>query len=337
MDGDSRRGEKLDVPGKHDTEAGMQRLMLAVVMGLALASILSATPADAQTRTWVSGKGDDTNPCSSTSPCRTFAGAITKTALGGEINCLDAGGFGAVAITKSITIDCHDVFASIQNAGANGINVLFDAFAAGDTRKTVRLRNLNINGLTTGLIGINITGATNASNSQVFIDDCLIDGMYAGAMRGISDRRSGGELWVFNTTVRNIGGVAIDIAPGGSATPLNVTLDHVRVQNGDLGVAIGRPARVLIDRSVFAGNKTGGIQADGGVELNVSNSRISDNGTGVRGGGGIIRLSNNEIAFNRIGIAGATTSFGNNRISGNGTPGTGPTAAGPISNELGQQ
>jgi hypothetical protein len=315
----------------------MQRLILTVVMGLALASILSAAPADAQTRTWVSGKGDDTHPCSSTSPCRTFAGAITKTAVGGEINCLDAGGFGQVTISKSITIDCHDLFAGILNAGTNGINIAFDSFGAGDTRKTVRLRNLNINGLATGAIGINITGATNAANSLVFIEDCLIDGMFTGAMRGISDTRTGGELSVFNTTVRNIGGVAIGIAPAGSATPLNVTLDHVRAQNGDLGMAIGRPARVLIDRSVFSGNKTAGIQADGGVELNVSNSRISDNGTGVRGGGGIIRLSNNEISFNRIGITGATTSFGNNRISGNGTPGTAPTAAGPISNELGQQ
>jgi len=317
----------------------MQKLMpLTVFMGLALASLLSATPAHAQaTRTWVSGVGDDVNPCSRSAPCKTFAGAIFRTAVGGEINCLDAGGFGAVAISKSITIDCHDVFAGILNAGTNGINIIFDAFAPGDTRKTVRLRNLNINGLTTGAIGINITGVTNAGNSLVFIEDCLIDGMFVGAMRGISDGRSGGELSVFKTTVRNVGGVAIGIAPAGGPLPLYVTLDNVRVQNANLGVAISRPARVLIDRSVFSGNPIGGIQADGGVELNVSNSRISDNGTGVRGGGGIIRLSNNEISFNRTGIGGATTSFGNNRISGNGTPGTAPTAAGPISNELGQQ
>ena len=56
------------------------------------------------TRTWVSGVGDDANPCSRTAPCKTFAGAISKTAAGGEINVLDPGGFGAVTITKSITI-----------------------------------------------------------------------------------------------------------------------------------------------------------------------------------------------------------------------------------------
>ena len=83
-----------------------------------------AGPAHAQaSRTWVSGVGDDANPCSRTAPCKTFAGAISKTALNGEINCLDPGGFGAVTITKSITIDCHEIFASILNASVNGVNI----------------------------------------------------------------------------------------------------------------------------------------------------------------------------------------------------------------------
>jgi hypothetical protein len=89
--------------------------------------------------------GDDANPCSRTAPCKTFAGAISKTVLNGEINCLDPGGFGAVTITKSITIDCHEVFASILYSGTNGINIPFNNFtAAGEARKTVRLRNLNL-------------------------------------------------------------------------------------------------------------------------------------------------------------------------------------------------
>jgi hypothetical protein len=285
----------------------------------------------------VSGAGIDTNPCSRTAPCRTFAGAIAKTALNGEINCLDPGGYDTVTITKSVTIDCHDVFASILNGGTNGINILFDNFGAMDTRKTVRLRNLNINGLTTGLIGINVTGATNAANSAVFIEDCLIDGMFAGPMRGISDTRNAGELSISDTTVRNIGGTAIVIASVDGGRRIEATLDNVRAQNADLGIRIGKPARVLINRAVLSGNTTGGIEADGGVELNISNSTITNNGIGVRGGGGIIRLSNNDISFNRTGIAGSTTSFGNNRISGNTAAGTAPTAAGAISNELGQQ
>ena len=312
---------------------------LMVFMGLASASFLSATPAHAQApRTWVSRVGNDSNPCSTTAPCRTFAGAIAKTAVNGEINCVDAGGFDSVTITKSITIDCHDVFASILNAGANGINILFDNFAATDTRKTVRLRNLNINGLAAGLIGINITGATNTENSAVFIEDCLVDGMFAGAKRGISDTRTNGELSIANTTVRNIGGTAIVIAPVDSSRRLEAILDGVRAQNAELGVALGRPARVLIHRSLLSGHTGSGIEADDGVELHVDHSTITNNRAGVRAGAGaVIRLSNNNIVFNRVGIAGPTTSFGNNRISGNTTAGTAPTAAGAISTEFGQQ
>jgi hypothetical protein len=87
----------------------MQKIALPI-LGLTLAVFFAAAPAHAQaTRTWVSGVGDDANPCSRTAPCKTFAGAISKTAAAGEINCLDSGGFGAVTITKSITILCNGV------------------------------------------------------------------------------------------------------------------------------------------------------------------------------------------------------------------------------------
>src|SRR3954451_11219280 len=91
---------------------------------IAILAILNVTPVQAQaTRTWVSGVGDDVNPCSRTAPCKTFAGSISKTAAGGEIDCLDPGGFGAVTITKAITIDCSGTFGSILASGTNGIIV----------------------------------------------------------------------------------------------------------------------------------------------------------------------------------------------------------------------
>src|SRR5215212_1284538 len=115
-------------------------ILSLAALGTLCAPALLATSAHAQaTRTWVSGVGDDANPCSRTAPCKTFAGAISKTAINGEINCLDPGGFGAVTITKSISIDCHEIMASILNAGTNGINIPFDNFTAvGEVRKTVR-------------------------------------------------------------------------------------------------------------------------------------------------------------------------------------------------------
>ena len=107
---------------------------------LGLMCFFFASPAFAQaTRTWVSGMGDDANPCSRTAPCKTFAGAISKTAAGGEINVLDSGGFGAVTITKSITIDGAGALASILALNTNGIVI-------NGANIVVNLRNLAING-----------------------------------------------------------------------------------------------------------------------------------------------------------------------------------------------
>src|SRR5205807_7908763 len=111
-----------------------------------LAMMLAAAPANAQaTRTWVSGVGDDANPCSRTAPCKTFAGAISKTAPAGEINVLDPGGFGAVTITKSITISSVGFEAGVLVSGTNGIII-----SAGATDQIV-LKGLDIEGLGTGL------------------------------------------------------------------------------------------------------------------------------------------------------------------------------------------
>src|SRR5277367_1093894 len=100
---------------------------IAFLFSLIFAGLLAlaATPASGQaTRTWVSGVGDDANPCSRTAPCKTFAGAISKTASPGEINCLDPAGFGAVTITKAINIVCDSVSnGGVLVAGTNGIVV----------------------------------------------------------------------------------------------------------------------------------------------------------------------------------------------------------------------
>src|SRR5438105_15466211 len=119
-----------------------------------LITLACAAAAHAQaTRTWVSGVGDDVNPCSRTAPCKTFAGAISKTADKGEIDCIDPGGFGTVTITKNITIDGNGTFASILAAGTNGVNVN-DSASGAPNSKIVRLRNISINGAGTGLVGI---------------------------------------------------------------------------------------------------------------------------------------------------------------------------------------
>ncbi|HEV2913987.1 MAG TPA: hypothetical protein VGX92_11965, partial [Pyrinomonadaceae bacterium] len=155
-------------------------LIAMVVFTFAASSFAQAQA----TRTWVSGVGDDVNPCSRTAPCKTFAGAISKTANGGEIDALDPGGFGTVTITKSLTIDGGGTFASILAAGTNGVNVNDSATATPNTI-VVNLRNLSINGATTGLVGVNISAGRTVS-----IDNCSIVGFRSGNGNGIRDSRS---------------------------------------------------------------------------------------------------------------------------------------------------
>src|SRR5438309_3642335 len=117
-------------------------------------------------RTWVSGVGDDVNPCSRTAPCKPFAGAISKTAAGGEIDALDPAGYGAVTITKAITIDGGGgQVASVLVSGTNGIVV-----QAGPS-DVVILRNLRFNGIGTGINGIRFL-----SGAALIVDKCEIFG-----------------------------------------------------------------------------------------------------------------------------------------------------------------
>src|SRR5258708_3572762 len=127
----------------------MRRIVLAALAFGLFLPLLAAAPANAQaTRTWVSGVGDDANPCSRTAPCKTFAGAISKTAPAGEINCLDPGGFGAVTITKSMTISCDIGTAGVLVSGTNGI------VFAGGANDYLYLKGLDIEGFGTGLSGV---------------------------------------------------------------------------------------------------------------------------------------------------------------------------------------
>src|SRR4051812_3914235 len=153
------------------------KLFRCILAVLASALLLHSLPAAAQaTRTWVSGVGDDANPCSRTAPCKTFAGAISKTAAAGEINCIDPGGYGAVTITKSITIDCSGTFGSILGVQTNAINI---NISDTDTRQSVRLRGLALDGAGTGLSGIRVLSA----NTNITIENVVIDGF---TLAGIS-------------------------------------------------------------------------------------------------------------------------------------------------------
>src|ERR1043166_4308909 len=160
------------------------------IQALAIATFLIAFASIAQaqaSRTWVSGVGDDANPCSRTAPCKTFAGAISKTAAGGEIDALDPAGYGAVTITKGITIDGGGgQVASVLVSGTNGIVV-----QAGPS-DTVILRNLRINGIGTGINGIRFL-----AGKALSVESCDIFGF---TTNGIDVASSGGQVFVTGTS-----------------------------------------------------------------------------------------------------------------------------------------
>ena len=307
---------------------------LLAVAATTLTLFAVSAPAHAQaTRTWVSGVGSDINPCSRTAPCKTFAGAISKTFINGEIDCLDPGGFGAVTITKSITIDCTGTFGSILASGTTGV-VINIPVGLNDPFRTVRLRGLSINGsgpsgtigTRTGVRGVRILDAL-----VVEIEDSVITDF---TTNGIADARTstGGKLLIRNSVIRDVTGSAI-LAAG--ANPNNVSIENVHAINSGFGVAAATGNKVSIARSVFSGNTTAGVEGDLGSQIGLENSLVSGNATGLQSNG-TMSLSNTSVFFNTTAITGATSSFGNNRIFG-GAAGTAPTPAGGLTTDHGQQ
>jgi hypothetical protein len=304
------------------------------VVGTTLALAALSAPAHAQaTRTFVSGVGNDADPCSRTAPCKTFAGAISKTFINGEIDCLDPGGYGTLTITKSITIDCSGTLGSVLASGTNGFNINIPV-SANDPFRTVRLRGLTVNGTgasgtigtRTGLKGVSITQA-----ATVIIEDSVISDF---SQQGISDARTtGGKLLIRNTVLRD--NTLAGVVASGTGATINVSMENVHSINNGFGVATATGNKVSIVRSVFAGNTTAGIEADVGGQVGVDSTAATGNNIGLQNSG-TMSVSNSEISFNTTGASGAFTSFGNNRIFGNTGAGTAPTV-GAATTDHGQQ
>jgi hypothetical protein len=300
------------------TPARGRAAMAAAMLITCLA--LPATSSAQASRTWVSGTGDDFNPCSRTAPCKTFAGAISKTATGGEIDAQDPGGYGAVTITKSITIDGGGgQVASILAAGVNAVNINSGATS------TVTLRNIRIEGIGGGLSGVKIFAAK--------------------------------TVHLENDTINNFTQNGVDFQS--SVTDTRVTVDNVSIEdNGGAGVlaapAAGGSGRVFVTRSsidangcgVAVGATTCGASAGNGQAALVfaQGTNIADNGTGAGSsnttGAGIFAvgpvaavIGGDTITGNTNGLksnaGGAILSFGDNDVFGNTTDGSPTGSSGP--------
>ncbi|MBA3744838.1 right-handed parallel beta-helix repeat-containing protein [Sporichthya sp.] len=278
--------------------------------GLLGQTLIGATIASAQaTRTWVSGVGDDANPCSRTAPCKTFAGAISKTAPGGEISVLDPGGFGAVNITKSITISGNGLASSILSSGIHGITV-------NGAGITVQIRDIEINGANTagGFNGIRFL------QGKALIVDNVTAYNFTGS--GIS-MTAPGQLVVTNSRFDNNTGSGISIAP--TTGLARVTVVGGRMDLNGTGLTAGPGARVAMRDCSASNNTAVGLRATN-AGMVVDTCTVQANGTGIISEtSSAVRVQRTVLVDNSTGLSvtagSALLSGGGNTVEGNGVEG----------------
>ncbi|HEY2071728.1 MAG TPA: hypothetical protein VGG48_19365 [Rhizomicrobium sp.] len=338
----------------------MKKFALIVGLVALTAPGLFATSAQAQaTRTWISGVGDDVNPCSRTAPCKTFAGAISKTAAGGEIDTLDPGGFGAVTVTKSMTLADESVGeAGILVAGTNGVTVnLISCPTSGppaDSSCIVSIRGLIIDGGPTG--SNSLAGVKFVNGHALVIENCVLRNFQGGSPNGygiqFTPSTSGTyELDVDNTTIQNNGqagggatiGGGVFIAPGATTSTIKATLTNVNIFDNTNGVRIdatgatGGTIRTTLRNVTVNGSQFHGISSSAGGATTTIQTAIYNSTSNNSGADGVVSngtnvttwLSGDIIMGNNIGVqvgagpSGVLNSYKNNTIKGNVNDNTG--------------
>jgi hypothetical protein len=308
------------------------RFAFNILTGLIMAIACSSLAHAQATRTWVSGVGDDANPCSRTAPCKTFAGAISKTAPAGEIDAIDSGGFGTLTITKSITIDGQGVLASVLSAGTNGFNINIL-----NTDKVV-LRNLSINGAGSGINGVNWFNA----GGNVVIENCAISRVTNSLVN--ANLTNSGNLIINNLSGTYSGPGTVNVDAGirmtTSAGTLKASITDTHLQNNNIGINIQDNVQATIRNTTIEGNggtdigvRVATVAAAAVDVVHLEGVTISNLAEGVRvttaGGANKVFLSNCNI-FNctnsGTNAAGGVTvtSFINNRFSNNTADQSGP-------------
>lgn len=302
-------------------------LLSATFVGTVFALALPLSSAQAQaTRTWVSGVGDDANPCSRTAPCKTFAGAISKTAAGGEINCIDPGGFGGVTIGKSLTILCDYTEAGVLVSGTNAIIVNLPL-----ATDTVTLKGLDIEGLGTGINGISFI-----QQGTLHVQNVRIHGFRNGG-NGInfapSTAGATSELYVQDSTVSDSGNsgttAGIAIRPTSSANA-KVTINRTQVENNSAGIiasagGTGTVMGIVRDSNVSGSTNNGITTSSTGPTVNLmvdnvalvgNNIALASSGTGagMLVGRSSITASNTAVS---VTAPAAIISYGDNLVNGN--------------------
>lgn len=283
----------------------MKNIAIALLVLLAW-GVLGSQVAHAQADlTWVSGVGDDANPCSRTAPCKTFAGAISKTQAGGTISVLDPGGFGAVTITKSMTINGAGVLASILSSGTTGIRV-----QAG-VNDVIVLRNLSIHTGPPGTPGLH--GISYVSGRMLVIEKVSIGGSMTGSGVEVAHTSTGGLTISDSEISGGVHGVRLN-----ATTRLDAELRNVKITGGGNGVTVVA-GNVSIHDSLIADNTGVGLLAQAGRVV-IEGTRIDNNLTAIQVTGGLARLVHSSLYNNQNGLVctgGPITSAYDNNKGGN--------------------
>ena len=299
--------------------------MAALAVGLLSAG---ATASAQSARTWVSGVGDDANPCSRTAPCQTFAGAFGKTSAGGEIDCLDPGGFGSLTITHAISIICDGA----SNGGVAVVNsgVGFDIDAGASD--TIVLSGLDIEGNGVGVFGI----VFNAGQA-LYVRNCMIRNVTNNGIIIDTSQTTPASVYVDNTTLVNTSApgslrAGIYIVPQSQGS-ISVSINRTQVAGGSFGIVAdgtegtGKITGVVRD-SVVSGNGQNGITVSNsqasGITLLIDNVAVTNNGNNglaANGANAGMIVSNSTISGNGGGLheasSGVIDSYGNNRVNAN--------------------
>ena len=315
----------------------MKKITLSVAaLGLAFTPLLFAAPAHAQaTRTWVSGVGDDVNPCSRTAPCKTYAGAISKTAVNGEINCLDPGGFGSLTITKSISVVCDYTEGGVLASFTFGFNINAPAGSL------ITLKGQDVECVGNGTNGIQVLGVgVTVHVHKTQIRNCRNSGGANGNGIRIAPSSGVAKVFVADSYITNNGGTnqnaGILVRPTAGAQA-NVIVNNVKLEANTNGIFMdgaggGGATNLNVKGSVVSGNSTNGVSVFGTgavFRATVADSLISSNaGAGVTasGAGAGAKIGDNTITHNVTGVSGSLQSFKNNQIVDNTTDGTPITA-----------
>jgi len=281
----------------------MSRFRLSSIIGLFL--LLAHSSFGQATRTWVSGVGDDANPASRTAPAKTFAGALSKTANPGEINALDPGGFGAVTIGQSVTIDGGPGVAGILVAGTPGITISSTV----STPIVVTLRNLDIDGINSGTVGIQV-------NSPVILHivNCQIYG-FTGHGIAFAPAAGTSALFVHNTHIHDCGGDGVFLAPGSAAM---AEIQDSQIEDCAVGVHGDVNSVTVVHGSSALGNAGAGFETTVGATMSIEDSEASLNDTGISSAGKVsitnVTVSNNMTVGLAHAKGGLIESFHNNAV-----------------------